>query len=102
MLRREQMQQPPNILFLQLLRFERKNNVPIKLNNDVSPSASIFFFDKLYRLKAIIEHHGYSMDVGHYKSVIYSNNKCVVYNDDEIENEEHNHSTGYIYIYMSL
>ena len=97
MLKTEKIQQPPNVLFIQLLRFDYLLN---KNENDVSPSTMISFCNKTYRLQAIIEHHGNTTHVGHYKTVMYLNNTCVVYDDDKIfENNQPDNSTGYIYIH---
>ena len=92
MLKTEKIQQPPIVLFIQLLRFDYLLN---KNENDVSPSTMISFCNKTYRLQAIIEHHGNTSHVGHYKTVMYLNNTCVVYDDDKIfENNQPDNSTG--------
>ena len=92
--KKELVHNPPNTLFLQLMRFDYKLR---KINTVVTPSLNITFHNKSYRLKCIIEHHGHSI-AGHYKTVIYSNSECLVYNDDQIEKQPSN-SSGYIYIY---
>ena len=81
MVEEKSVQQPPNILLVQLARY---NDAGKRVDINIIPSHTITFFKHQYRLKSIIEHHGNNLNVGHYKSVIYSNNnKYVVLDDDK-------------------
>ena len=71
-----------------------------KKMTQISPSPTIVIHDSTYQLKAIVQHHGTTTNVGHYTTVVKLDNKMLQCDDGKItEKQTLNHSEGYIYTY---
>ena len=68
--------------------------------NKVHPDLTIHLDDFDYKIKAIIQHHGNELYIGHYKTLLYINNKWVVCDDNNIQETSYpDIEHGYIYVY---
>ena len=96
-LMKRQVMNPPNVLFIQLIRF---NNESEKVLTPVMPSTNIDFHGSSYKLKSILQHEGAHPHEGHYTTMLYLDNKWVKCNDSNIDqNSTTRDSDGYVYIY---
>ena len=96
-LRKEKVNDPPKVLFFQLLRF---GNDQQKKHHIVKPSPVINFHGSSYKIRSYIRHKGQTSTTGHYTAMLYLNNKWVECDDKIINhNPEMNDKEGYLYVY---
>jgi ubiquitin C-terminal hydrolase len=88
-------QELPQILVIQLLRFGTniynqliKFPTIVKFDQELNLSAYLDqgVSSKNYKLKGIVEHHGFSLANGHYTSTVKVDDSWVLFNDEEITN----------------
>ena len=99
-LRKEKVQEPPNVLFIHLKRYEFYDDKSHKIKSIIKPSTLINFHGSSYRLKSIVQHNGEEANSGHYTTVLYLDNKWIECNDNVINSNSGTiDEEGYIYVY---
>lgn len=92
----------PEVLVLQLKRFEYKDNKTVKMNNDLALNERIVIDDVSYKFHGTIVHDGSSTN-GHYRAYIYIDGKYNCFNDEFItcvSSEEALNNVSYLTFYV--